>query len=235
MRNAERWIAASITSLLAQTHSKLQIIVIDNGSEDRSLEIAPRFDDPRLTVVSHPKGGLASTLNAGYAHVPDAVQLIARQDADDLSERGRLEAQIRLLRSDSRLALVGAAHREIDLDDQTLRVTKVLTEPDAIRQRLRHGNPFAGASLLMERWLFDALGGYDTAFDGRIGEDYDFLVRAAELADFSAVTEPLYVYRTNNPDSMCGAIGYDYRDAKAFVQKRARLRGSSIFAEAPRA
>lgn len=232
MRNAERWIVSSIDSLLAQTHSNLEVIVVDNASEDRSLEAASCINDRRVIVVSNPTGGLASTLNVGYTRVSDDAQLIARQDADDLSEPGRIEAQVRLLRSDSRLALVGAAHREIDLDGQPLSVASVLTKPDAIRARLRRGNPFAGASILMERWLFDSLGGYDTAFDGRVGEDYDFLVRAAELVDLSAVSDPQYVYRTNNPDSMCGAIGYDYRKAKALVRERANLRQSSVFAEA---
>jgi hypothetical protein len=134
-----------------------------------------------------------------------------------------------MLVSNDRIALVGAAHLQIDINGGVQRVVAAYVEPCAVRARLRRGMPFAGPSIVAHRGLFDALGGYDPAFDGRLGEDYDFLVRAAEISNLSAVAEPLYVYRTENPASMCGAVGYDYREAKTFVRDRALLRRSVIF------
>ncbi|HET7433457.1 MAG TPA: glycosyltransferase family A protein [Thermoanaerobaculia bacterium] len=230
VRNGERWIEASLRSLLAQTHKNLQIVVVDNGSADRSAEIAA-IGDSRIEVHAQPSGGLVSALNEAYRHVAPEAEAIARQDADDLSEPARIAEQLRLLASESQLGLVGTGHREIDYDGSPLRDVRASTDPAGIRTRLRRANPFAGASILMRRSVFDAVKGYDPALDGRVGEDYDFLIRVAERFTISAVSDPLYIYRTNNPDSMCGLIGYDYREPKAFVAERARRRGSSIFAE----
>ena len=88
--------------------------------------------------------------------------------------------------------------------------------------------PFAGGSIMGHAGLFYQLQGYDLAFDGQLGEDYDLLLRAAEITDLAASPEPLYFYRTNNPDSMYGLIHHNYSVAKELVLARGRSRASRL-------
>jgi glycosyltransferase involved in cell wall biosynthesis len=227
VRNAEPWVKDAISSILGQTYKQLELIIIDNNSTDRSRSIIQQFRDDRIILLSESTGHLVAALNSGLRHAKGS--LIARQDADDYSSAQRIEQQVSLLRRHGDVGIVGCGFRLISLQGHLLNIKSALTNPEDIRTRLREAMPFAGPSIVGHKTLFDALGGYDTEFDGRVGEDYDLLVRAAEITNITAVNQPLYTYRTNNPLSMCGLINYSYEDAKTMVRRRAMARGSRIF------
>ena len=229
VRNAEAWIRDAVMTLLSQTYNRLEILVVDNNSTDRSWEIVKSIEDDRIVQLHQPEGFLVSTLNKGLMYAKGL--LIARQDADDLSKSTRIRAQVDLLREHEDIEIVGCSYHIISADGVFIKTNQAYAAPSQVRKRLVNAMPFAGASILGSRFIFDALHGYDTAFDGAVGEDYDFLVRAAELTNISAVDEPLYVYRTGNPLSMCGLINYNYDAAKDLVRRRALARGSRFFLE----
>jgi len=123
----------------------------------------------------------------------------------------------------------GCRYREVELNGTPGRDRQAFLDPESIRTRLQTAMPFAGGSILARRSVVDALGGFDPFFDGILGEDYDFLVRAAEIADIAAVDECLYFRRIGNPNSMCGVVARDYRAMFALVRDRATRRGSNFF------
>src|SRR5215216_775869 len=91
--NAERHVAAAIASILRQTYRDFELLVIDDGSSDRSRDIARSFDDSRIRVLANERNvGLASSLNRGLNAAKG--DLIARQDADDVSNSERLARQV---------------------------------------------------------------------------------------------------------------------------------------------
>src|SRR5437016_3101798 len=91
--NAEQYIGAAITSVLAQTFTDFELVVIDDGSEDRTGEVLTGFSDPRLRVLRFPENrGLVSALNAGIRE--SASEFIARMDADDICMPLRFERQV---------------------------------------------------------------------------------------------------------------------------------------------
>ena len=105
--NAEPYLGAALESILRQDHKRLEIIAIDDGSRDRSLEIMRRYQqaDGRITIVSRENRGLIATLNEGLALAKG--DLIARMDADDISYPSRLSRQVSSFVEQPELALCG--------------------------------------------------------------------------------------------------------------------------------
>src|SRR5262245_55521841 len=96
--NAERYLAETLDSALAQTHPNLEVIVIDDGSVDRSRAIAEaRAErDPRVRVITKTNGGVAAARNRAIAEA--SGDLIAPLDADDLWSATKIERQVKRMR-----------------------------------------------------------------------------------------------------------------------------------------
>lgn len=96
-RNAEAWLAEAIKSCLSQTWRNLQIIVVDNGSSDRSLEVAKRYELQGVAVLECAREGASAARNAGLAHARgDLIQFL---DADDVLDREKIRVQVERLAS----------------------------------------------------------------------------------------------------------------------------------------
>src|SRR5436305_6637069 len=105
--NGEQYLGAAIEGILCQTHDNFELLIVDDGSTDRSVEIVMSYRDPRVRLVSmHTNVGLSAALNEGVklARAP----FVARQDADDVSEPHRLEVQLRVMTKQPDLALLGS-------------------------------------------------------------------------------------------------------------------------------
>src|SRR5215831_13027957 len=108
--NGEAYLPATIDSVLAQTYGRFELLIVDDGSTDRTTAIARAYDDPRVRVERFEANrGLSAALNRGLQVA--AAPLIARQDADDVSRPDRLEAQVAFLRADDDVALLGSQAR----------------------------------------------------------------------------------------------------------------------------
>jgi glycosyltransferase involved in cell wall biosynthesis len=124
--NAGPYLRSAVMSILDQTHRDLELIAIDDGSTDRSLEILEgiRRRDPRLIIVSRENQGLIATLNQGMLIARG--EFVARMDADDISLPQRLELQLQRFQETPELALCGAYHYVIAgpnlVADPTVRV-----------------------------------------------------------------------------------------------------------------
>src|SRR6185312_15181398 len=103
--NEERHVGAAIASILQQTYSDFEFVIIDDGSTDKSRAVVESFDDPRIRFVSRPNKGLNHSLNEGLEMARG--RYIARQDADDLSMPTRFEREVALLDERPEIALVG--------------------------------------------------------------------------------------------------------------------------------
>lgn len=105
--NGELYLAAAIESILRQDHERLDVIAIDDGSTDRSLDILQRYQkaDDRVRIVSRENRGLIATLNEGMTLAKG--DLVARMDADDISYSTRLSRQVSLFTQRPELAISG--------------------------------------------------------------------------------------------------------------------------------
>ncbi len=92
MRNAEPFVAAALRSVLDQAAVDLEAVVVDDGSTDRSADVARGLGDARVKVIDGPRRGISAAFNAGLAAA--SGEFLARCDADDLYPPGRLARQV---------------------------------------------------------------------------------------------------------------------------------------------
>lgn len=116
--NAEAYVAEAIESVLNQSFTEFEFIIVNDGSKDNTLEVIKRYNDPRIKLIDQPNKGLIDTLN-------DAVLLaqsdiIARMDADDICYPQRLQVEYDFLTQNPDYVLVGSEADVIDKDGNYL-------------------------------------------------------------------------------------------------------------------
>jgi glycosyltransferase involved in cell wall biosynthesis len=179
----------AIDSLLAQTVSDLELIVIDDGSHDDSPEIARRAAarDPRVRAVALGQNlGISRSLNHAIGLARAGV--VAIQDADDYSEPARLERQLATLERDPAIAVVGCRMREVDEHGRELAPRTRFVAGD-VRAALLHFNPIPNTSAAMRRDAVLGAGGYDPSY--RYAMEHDLWLRLAERYPIVALDEVL--------------------------------------------
>lgn len=173
--NAETTVAAAAQSILTERDIALKLLVMDDGSTDRTAQRVLELGDPRVELVrSESNRGLVTTLNEAYTRVKSP--LLARMDADDVSLPGRLSIQLRFLRDHPEVDVVGAATWTFRSDQASEADTKTLAESDAaIRWAVFFEMPLTHSALVArtERWV--SAGPLDPAFVH--AEDYEFVCR----------------------------------------------------------
>jgi glycosyltransferase involved in cell wall biosynthesis len=217
--NGERHLAAALESILAQTHRDFELVIVDDGSTDRSRAIAAGYHDARVRIVALGRNvGLSAALNEGLRTIESP--LVARQDADDLSEPERLERQLARMRDDPSLALLGTQGLALAEDG---RATGEVVRPigtHAIRWYSLFDNPFIHTSVMCRTAVVrDELGGFDGRYDP-FSQDYALWCRLMARYEVANLTEPLVRYRVHS-SSIIGAL--DGSGASEYQQRFARI------------
>jgi glycosyltransferase involved in cell wall biosynthesis len=191
VHNGAAWVAEAVRSLLDQTLSDLELIVVDDASSDGTAEVLARLADPRLRVRRTPRLGLTRALNEGLglARAP----LVARLDADDVAVPDRLARQVVFMQARPEVGVLGSAAREIDGAGRERAVVRPPTEDADIRRALIRRNVFVHSSVMLRRGLVVDAGGYDPAFP--VAQDYDLWLRLAPRTRLANLAEPLVVRR----------------------------------------
>jgi hypothetical protein len=180
VRDAVATVAEAVGSVLGQTLADLELVVVDDGSRDGTVERlrTAAASDPRVRVIERPREGLVSALNAGLATA--RAGLVARMDSDDVCMPGRLVAQVALLaaRQDVDVAgcLVECFPRE-GLSDGMLRYEAWLNgvvSPEDFAREIYVESPLAHPSAVFRRDAVLSAGGYR---EGPFPEDYDLWLR----------------------------------------------------------
>jgi glycosyltransferase involved in cell wall biosynthesis len=178
--NGANYLAAAIESVLAQTYPAAAIIVVDDGSEDGTPDVARRFAS-RIIYLRQENGGLSAARNAGQALV--TTDLLAFLDADDVWCPRKLEWQVPHLAGGPAMVF-GHTVQFIspDLSAEECALLKCNTAPMPA---------YCGSSIVLHNRSFAAVGGFDPAF--RIGEFMEFYARA-EAAKIKPVMLPQVVF-----------------------------------------
>lgn len=191
--NGERYLGDAIESVLSQTFRDFEFVIVDDGSTDRSLEIAASYGDPRIRLLENGRNiGQAAALNYGLRTA--AGELVARQDADDLSHLRRLELQVEVMRTDPGLAMLGSQGIVINGSDAPIFALSRPCEHVSIRWFHLFDNPFIHSSVMFRRSLvLDQCGGYDEAFP--YAQDYALWSCLIQKYRVRNLLEPLVSYR----------------------------------------
>jgi glycosyltransferase involved in cell wall biosynthesis len=189
--NGEKHLRESIDSILNQTFTDFEFIIINDGSTDHTKQILESYSDPRIRLFHQKNIGLTKSLNRGL-NVANG-EYIARQDADDISLPNRLEIQLQSMRSNRSLVLVGSFVHVINSHGRKLHLIKYPTHSDQIRDSLLERSCFCHGSVIFDKGLVNRLGGYCEEF--KYAQDYDLWLRVSEHAEVSNIASPLYKLR----------------------------------------
>jgi len=195
--NAGRYLAETITSVLAQTYRDFELLIVDDGSTDDTLDVARRFAaaDARIIVSSTQNGGPASARNAALRMARG--EFVALLDSDDVLAPQYLAVQKATLDAhpDAAIVTANAFNRGGGpaYDGKRLWPQSTGLAPLTLRDLIEHENAVCILSMF-RRSVYERIGGFDAVFTGN--EDYEFWLRAA-LAGFGFVRnfEPLGYYR----------------------------------------
>ena len=214
--NGARYLRQAVDSILNQSFSDFEFIIIDDGSTDDSMAIINTYQDTRIRLVENVGNlGLPTSLNRGIREAKG--KYIARQDADDVSLPARLEEKLHYTEQTVDRAVVGSGWEYIDIyGDRFGQVAIASDHSEIMKDLIPNKLKFPHGCYFMRKEALEAIGGYDERFF--YTQDYDLLLRMSKEFKLGAVSSVLYQFRTapwqSNFKILCQA---HYR---AIAQKR---------------
>lgn len=190
----DRYLREAVDSILNQTFTDFEFIIVDDGSTDSTCEILAGYviQDPRIVLIRNQENiGQTKSLNKGLARAQG--EYIARQDADDVSMPERLSAQVAFLKDNPDVGLLGSAYHIIDAEGHLLYTVQPPCAPDEVGRTLPEWNCICHGAALYRRQCLTSVGLYRELFAPT--EDYDLWLRIAERFRVANLSDVLYRYR----------------------------------------
>jgi glycosyltransferase involved in cell wall biosynthesis len=205
--NAEQWISESIESALAQTWGDKEIIVVDDGSSDRTLAVAQRYASPIVTVTTRPNQGAAATRNTAYSlSKGDYIQWL---DADDILAPDKIARQVEALaQCPSKRTLLSSSFARFMFRHHHARFTPSalwtdLTPTEWLMRKMEQNVYMQTGTWLVSRELAEAAGPWNTQLLG--DDDGEYFCRVLLASDgVKFVPESKVFYRASG----VGALSY---------------------------
>lgn len=194
--NAEKYIAESLESILNQTYDNLEILLVDDGSTDRSVEIIKSYNDPRIRLIQNEKNmGIPYTRNVGLDHANGKYMAI--MDSDDISLPDRIEKQVRFLEGNPDIDVVGTFYYKFN-EKSSRKIKLKYTKPEEIEIVLLFYSPISNPSSMVR---LDTVKKHNIRYNLNyfVAQDYGFW---ADLTKFggkiAVIPEFLLKYRTGH-------------------------------------
>ena len=192
--NGEKYLAESINSILNQTYSNFEFIIIDDCSTDHTWEIITNYTDPRIKVIKNQKNlKLPSSLNLGLRMA--CGEYIARMDADDIASPDRFEKQINYMEKNKDVAVIGGSFQVINEDGKKMYINKaycdeMLEKYYLIPSPIGHPTAMFRKSMTVDEGFF-----YDEKYTS--AQDYDLWLRIAKKHKINNIPDVVLKYRVH--------------------------------------
>lgn len=193
--NARRYVARAIESMLGQTFGDFELLIVDDGSSDGSLEIARQYADRdrRVRVTTRPNRGISATRNELLRAA--AGELVAAMDSDDVALPQRLALESAFLRANPEVVCVGGSYRIVDGDGRLIHRGFPVAEGDEEIQRLLLAGHCSlhQPTVMFRRIPALRVGGYDERM--AVAADFDLWLRLGEVGALANLPDPVLDYR----------------------------------------
>lgn len=209
--NCSRYVATAIESILGQTFGDFELIILDDGSTDRTAQIVRQYTDRRILHVTQSNRGLAQTLNRGIELARG--KYIARHDGDDISLPDRLIRQVEYLEAHPDCGLLGTWSVIWENEKETPRGHHHPCDNGELQLRMLFDTFLVHSSVMMRRAALDISGVYSTDPQRNPPEDFDLWLRLIRHCGVANIPEVLLIYRE--------VIGSISRTKAALIQRRA--------------
>jgi glycosyltransferase involved in cell wall biosynthesis len=204
--NAEKTIQETIESVLNQTFSDWELIVVNDGSQDRTVEVVSQIKDSRIKVFSYANAGVSASRNRGFEK--SVGEFIAFLDADDLWTPDKLESQLNALHSHPEAAVAYSWTDYIDESSRFLHPGRHITlNGNVYPQMLVRFFLENGSNFLVRREAFLKVGGFNESLF--MSEDRECCIRLAKEYEFVAVPRPQILYRKSAGTASDSAYKYE--------------------------
>lgn len=202
--NAERYLGQAIESVLHQTYPHWELLIVNDGSKDGSMEVVRSFSDSRIRLFEQENGGVSSARNIGLRHM--LGEHFCFLDADDALTPISLESRLRVLEGNEAVRYVDGA---VEVMDEPMQVTL------ETRRQAFSGNPFKAlleidqSCFFGPTWMIRRVPGAVYQFKEGLthGEDLLFYLSLAKEGLYQAVPEVIYKYRAGNVSAMSNLDG----------------------------
>jgi len=220
--NAQDYIADAINSVVQQTFTDFELLIVNNGSTDNTESIINSFSDPRIKVVNQPEKGIAIALNTGLQHAQS--DYIARFDADDICYPQRLEEQYNFMISHPEYIICGSACDYMDMHGNYIFTYHPPGYTHEEIQNIKHSScPFIHSSTMFKKENVLLHGGYPE--NAHHFEDHILWLKILKQGRACNLSQPLIKVRLN-PGSI--TIDEKWRHRKFIEIKQAALKKGDI-------
>lgn len=225
--NGEKYLRQAIDSILGQTFSDFEFLIIDDGSTDGSADIVKSYQDTRIRFLQNEKNmGLCKTQNKVIAEAKG--QYIAVMDCDDISYPDRFEKQVAYLDSHPGVMMCGTLRNDIIGEKEVPLYQPILSLYESIRFSLYFGNYCYTHSSIMFRAEEYNKSGFSYG-PVKIAEDYELIIKMADKYPIAVIPERLVAYRIYQ-NSTSKVKSQDMGDAVAYIKTK-HLKSLQISAE----
>ncbi|MGN8059901.1 glycosyltransferase [Pedobacter sp. 22163] len=213
--NQEPYIMDSVNSIIGQSFKDWNLIIVNDGSIDKSLALLETFTDPRIKIINNVENkGLIFSLNSMLAISSDA-EYIARMDSDDIAFPTRLEKQLNFMLNHPQTDILGTAIKIFGNEIKS-KIRYVPQSNTKITESLFCFNPIMHPTLFFRSYLLDKGFSYDENYKGY--EDYALWAKLADNFIFNNLDEPLLWYRRHSNNVTAGYKLDIEKDKSIFIE-----------------
>ena len=188
--NDEKYIKECVESVLNQSFSDFEFIIIDDGSTDGTYDVISKIHDSRIKVFRKENTGIIDSVNFGISKC--IGEYIARMDGDDVCHVDRLKCQLDFLTNNLDYSICGSNTIYIDGAGRRIGKTKFPISNEAIKEYMLFGSPISNPSVMVRREVL-----VDNAYSKEfpVAEDYELWIRLRDKYKFFNIKKPLLFYR----------------------------------------
>ena len=222
--NGGGYLSAAIESILRQTFTDFEFLVLDDGSTDATPDILRKYarQDERLRVISRGNRGLVASLNELLGHAQG--RFVARMDADDISLQHRFYRQVQFLDDRVDVVCLGGDVEVIDESGRTLTIWKYHRDDEQIQERQLTGHAgVCHGTAMMRREVLVGIGGYDARY--ALAEDLDVSLRLSDVGKLANLGEVLYKFRLHSESLSEQAALAQHQAARSACERAWERRG----------